>query len=90
MDNSETGGTGVKFLEMETSRATYDAGRTNAKVPFSLQVQSYVNEEKLFEVSLVKCDSTAGRRAIFPNQVVNLGVGVSLSVRCVFAFSVKY
>jgi len=40
MDNSETGGTGVKFLEMETSRATYDAGRTNAKVPFSVQVQS--------------------------------------------------
>jgi len=48
-----------------------------------VQVQSYVNELKLFESMLVKWDSTVAWRAAanVPNQVVNLGVDVLWVVR---------
>jgi len=58
-------------------------GYTNANVDGRVQVQSYVNELKVFESILVKWSSTMARRAAAktPNQVVNLGVDVVWVVR---------
>ena len=58
-------------------------GYTNANVDGRVQVQSYVNELKVFESILVKWSSTVARRAAAntPNQVVNLGVDVVWALR---------
>ena len=58
-------------------------GYTNANVDGRVQVQSYVNELKVFKSILVKWSSTMARRAAAntPNQVVNLGVDVVWVVR---------